>query len=246
MNLTYDAGVALVAGGTGGIGAAVARELCASDVPVALTFCRNEAGARTLAESLGAGATAHHWAGGGFADAGELLRRIRDERGAVRFVVSCSGLAQQAAFHALSEAAARQLVEVNLVGPLALVRAALVPMMKEGAGRVLLVGSVSGSRGFPGHTVYAATKAGLAGLTRALAREAGRFGVTVNCIEPGFIETPMTASVPPRVRRAWLERVPLERPGRPEEVAQLVAFVLSRQAGYLTGQTLVLDGGLSA
>ena len=97
-----------------------------------------------------------------------------------------------------------------------------------------------------GQTIYAATKAGLEGLTRSLAREAGLFGVTVNCVSPGFIETGMSAGLPRRVRDEWLKRIPLGRPGRAEEVAQLVTFVLSRQGSYLTGQTLTIDGGLAA
>jgi 3-oxoacyl-[acyl-carrier protein] reductase len=119
-------------------------------------------------------------------------------------------------------------------------------MMKAGFGRVVLLGSVSGSHGIPGHTVYAATKAGLEGFCRALAAEVGSFGVTVNCVAPGFIETPMIAGMPERARKGWLARIPVGRLGSPEDVAPLVEYLLSAEASYVTGQTIAIDGGLSA
>jgi 3-oxoacyl-[acyl-carrier protein] reductase len=147
--------------------------------------------------------------------------------------------------HNLDEATWRALIDVNLTSTVALVRAAVPAMQRAGAGRVVILGSVSGSRGIAGHTVYAATKAAIEGLVRSLAREAGPFGVTVNCVAPGWIESPMLDGVDDKARREWLRRIPLGRFGQPEDVAAVVAFLLSSAAGYVTGQTWTIDGGLS-
>jgi 3-oxoacyl-[acyl-carrier protein] reductase len=252
MKLTYDAGAALVTGGSGGIGSAIVAALAASGVPVAFTYRRG----RETAERLVTAVRAEHaegvapvvpyaWDSTAFDAARDLVRRVREDLGPVRFLVFASGIGQEAAFHALDEATARDLVETNLTGAVAATRAVVTAMMKDGAGRVVLVGSVSGRRGIAGHTVYAATKAALEGLARSLAREAGRFGVTVNCVAPGFVDTPMLAALPAPARSEWIARIPLGRLGRPEEVASLVLFLLSREAAYVTGQTYVIDGGVS-
>jgi 3-oxoacyl-[acyl-carrier protein] reductase len=170
---------------------------------------------------------------------------VRADLGPIRYLVSCTGLAQQAAFHRLTEPEIRTLVDVNLLGTIAIARAVVTPMMKSGAGRIVLVGSVSGGRGIAGHTVYAATKAAVEGLTRALAREAGPFGVTVNCVAPGLVATAMTDGMPAKTREDWLRRIALGRPARPEEIAAVVAFLLAGESAYVTGQTVVVDGGIS-
>ena len=248
MRLTFDAGVAIVAGGSGAIGSAVARRLSHCGLPVALTYHQGRAAAEALAGALKreAPAAAYAWGSGSFDDATRLLARVRDDLGGVRYLVACAGVGQECAFHRLSESEARGILETNLVAVVALARAVATSMMKGGAGRIVLIGSVAGRRGMEGQTVYAASKAALEGLTRALAREAGRFGVTVNCVAPGFVESRMTAAVPERVRAGWLAAIPAGRAGRAEEVADLVAFVASNEAAYLNGQTVVLDGGLCA
>ncbi len=247
MKLSFDAGAALVTGGSGGIGSAIVRALGASGVPVGFTY----SGGKERAEALLRGATADKslaafpWSGSSFAQAAELLHAVRSALGPVRFVVAAAGIAQRSALHRLGEDEARKLIDVNLTGALAVVRAAAPALMKDGTGRIVLVGSVSGRRGIAGHTVYAATKAALEGFARALAREAGPFGVTVNTVAPGFIDTQMLDGIPEGARAAWRERIPLARLGRAEEVAAAVSFLLSNEAAYVTGQTIVVDGGIS-
>jgi len=248
MNLTFDEGVALVAGGSGGIGAAIVRRLSDCSLPVAFTYHQSRQAADALLEA-GSGRArlaAYPWGTSSFDDAAKLVEQVHKDLGPIRYLVVASGVGQQAAFHRVSEVDARRIVETNLASVVSLTRAVVTPMMKAGAGRIVLIGSVAATRGMKGQTIYAATKAGVEGLTRALAQEAGLFGVTVNCVAPGFIDTGLTRELPQKVRDEWLERIPLGRPGSPEDVAPLVAFVLSREAAYLTGQTLTVDGGLSS
>jgi len=249
MKLTFDDGVALVSGGSGGIGSAIVSSLAESGVPVAFTYNRGKQVADELMRAAGVGpnrVTGYRWSGSGFREAAELVRRVTDEMGPIRYLVAAAGRAQEAAFHTLTEDHAKELIDTNLTSVIGLARAVATPMMKSGSGRIVFIGSVSGSRGIKGHTVYAATKAALEGLTRSLAREAGPFGVTVNCVAPGLVETPMTESMPAAARKGWLDRIPLGRPCRPGEVARSVGFLLSREAAYVNGQTLTIDGGLSA
>ncbi len=248
MILTYASGAALVTGGSGGIGSAVASLLAAEGVPVGITYHTRRDRAEETVRLAGEGArvAAYPWSSAAIEDAARLVQAAERDLGKLAYLVSCHGIAQASAFHAAPEAEWRGILETNLTSTVALARVMVGPMMRAGAGRIVLVTSVSGLRGLPGHTVYAATKAGLHGFVRSLAQECAAFAVTVNAVAPGFVDTPMLAHVPEKTRKTLVQRIPMGRLGTPEDVAHVVRFLLSEQASYVTGQTWVVDGGFAS
>jgi 3-oxoacyl-[acyl-carrier protein] reductase len=247
--VSSEAEVAIVTGGTRGIGRAIALELARAGCDLVITYRSDEAAAaaaRREIEGVGRRVEALR---SDVAVAGEAARVVgaaRERLGAPRILVNNAGILRDRALYAMSEEEWDAVLDTNLKGAFNLCRAAVGPMMKQGYGRIVNISSVSGLHGLPGQANYAASKAGLIGLTRVLAREAGRFGVTVNAVAPGFIEGEMLETVPQKQRQAALDRIPCRRFGTPEEVALLVRYLASEQAGYITGQVFVIDGGLTA
>ncbi len=247
MKLTYPEGVALVTGGSGGIGQSVVKNLARAGIPVGFTYRSQKKAAAALVDALPrkTKVQAYELAASTADIASRLLDDVESDLGPVRYLVHCAGTGQEGAFFGMAEDEWLRILDANLTTAIAVARAAVTPLLKAGFGRIIFLSSVSGLRGLKGHTIYAATKAGLDGFARALAQECASFGVTVNSIAPGYIDTPMLAAAPSARKKEWLRRIPMGRLGTPEEVASLVAFLCSEEAGYVTGQTWVMDGGIS-
>jgi len=238
-------GCALVTGASRGIGAAIAAALAADGWPVGVNFRSSEAaaaetvvrieeaGGRALA--LGADVTAPE-------QVEQLFTTLEQQYGRVLVLVNNAGLRSDNLALSLSDEDWSEVIDTNLSAAFRTTRHALRGMIRERFGRVINIASVIGPRANPGQANYAAAKAGLIGMTRTVAVEVARRGVTVNAIAPGLIDTDMTADLDGEL----LSAVPARRAGRPEEVAACASFLASEQAGYVTGSTLYVDGGLAA
>ncbi len=234
---------ALVTGATGGIGGAIARALHAAGATVLCAGTRIQVLDRLVAE-LGERALAMAV---DLKDpqAGEMLvRRAESDLGRLDIVVNNAGFTRDGLAVRMKDEDWDQVLEVNLTASFRLARAALKGMMKRREGRIVSISSVVGVSGNPGQANYVASKAGLIGMTKALALEVASRGITVNCVAPGFIATPMTEALTEAQRERILGNVPAGRLGTPEEVAAAVVFLASPEAVYITGQTLHVNGGL--
>jgi 3-oxoacyl-[acyl-carrier protein] reductase len=241
-----DGQVALVTGASRGIGAAIAHALGTAGATVIGT-ATTEAGAHTIGDALARAGARGRGAVLNVTDAegiDSLLGEIEKEFGAVSILVNNAGITQDNLLLRMKDAEWDAVIDTNLKSVFRLSRAVLRGMMKARAGRIINITSVVGASGNPGQANYAAAKAGVAGLTRALAREIGSRGITVNCVAPGFIDTDMTRALPEAARTALLGQIPLGRLGQPEDVAAAVLFLASPGGAYVTGATLHVNGGM--
>ncbi len=240
--------VALVTGASRGIGAAIATELARQGYRVVGT-ATSEASASAIGESLRAASASGLGRGlvyqanaEGAAEA--LMAEVLATEGHIDVLVNNAGVTRDNLAMRMKDEEWSTVIDTNLSAVFKLSRAALKPMMKARYGRIISITSVVGLSGNPGQANYAAAKAGLGGMTRALAREIGSRGITVNCVAPGFIETDMTRALPEAQIEALTQQIPAQRLGTPEDIAHAVGFLASDRAGYITGVTLSVNGGM--
>ena len=235
---------ALVTGASGGIGGGIARALHRQGAAVTLSGTRIDA-LEQLKSSLGERA---HVVAAKMDDPAEIDRLAKDAEaamGKLDILVNNAGITRDNISMRMKDEEWDKVLQVNLTGTFRLTRAAMRGMMRRRFGRVINITSIVGVTGNPGQANYAAAKAGLIGMSKSLAQELASRGITVNCVAPGFIATPMTDALTEDQRRAILARVPADRLGAPDEIAAGVVYLASDEAGYVTGQTLHINGGMA-
>lgn len=237
--------IALVTGASRGIGAAIALELAGRGFKVIGTATSEQGAAKISHELAGHAGCEGRVLNVNDAGAGDaLVDAIAQQHGALHVLVNNAGITRDMLAMRLKDEDWDAVVDTNLNAVFRMSRAVMRTMMKQRYGRIINITSVVGASGNPGQANYAAAKAGVAGMTRALARELGSRGITVNCIAPGFIETDMTGKLSAEQQKALLTQIPLGHLGKPSDVAHAVAYLASPEAAYVTGQELHVNGGM--
>lgn len=235
---------ALVTGASGGIGGAIARRLHGQGATVVLSGTRAEA-LEALAGELGERTQVMTCNLSDPAETEALVGRVEAEAGQLDILINNAGLTRDGLAMRMKDEDWQQVLDVNLTAAFRLARASLKGMMKRRWGRIIGISSIVGVTGNPGQANYAASKAGLIGMTKSLAQEVASRGITVNCVAPGMIETAMTDALNQQQRERILTAIPMQRLGKSEEIASGVVYLASEEAAYVTGQTLHVNGGMA-
>lgn len=239
---------AIVTGGSRGIGRAVAVRLAKDGMNLVINYRGNSAAAEEterLCRELGAEVLLVQGDVSHAEDCEKLAAQAKEAFGRVDVLVNNAGITRDGLLARMTEEDFRAVLDVNLVGPWNMIKAVNRIMMKQRYGRIVNLSSVTGLMGNMGQTNYAAAKAGILGMTKSYAREVAGRGITVNAVAPGFIDTDMTEAMPEGAKDKIITGIPMGRTGKPEDVAEAVAFLASEQAGYITGEVLRVDGGMA-
>ncbi|SEK51553.1 MULTISPECIES: 3-oxoacyl-[acyl-carrier-protein] reductase [Pseudobutyrivibrio] len=239
--------VALVTGGSRGIGRVIAENLAKSGINIAICYSGNENAAQETIESCkkhGVQAMYIKADVSNADDVSEMFNQIKELMGPVEILVNNAGITRDGLLLRMSEADYDAVLDTNLKGTFLCTKAAIKDMMKARNGRIINITSIVGVQGNAGQANYSASKAGVIGFTKSVAREYGSKGITVNAVAPGFIQTAMTDQLPDNVKEAYLKQIPLARFGTPEDVADVVDFLASDKASYITGQVIEVTGGM--
>lgn len=246
--MDYHNQVAIITGGASGIGRAISLELARLGCTVIINYNTSATAALELVKTIeanGGQARAYQCDVGSFAASKEFVDSVVQEFQRIDILVNNAGVTSDGLMLRMSESQFDSVIQTNLKGVWNMCKHVLRPMIKASFGRIINIASVSGVIGLAGQTNYSAAKAGILGLTKALAKEVGNRNITVNSIAPGFIETPMTGKLPPELVEASIKQIPVGRMGQPSDVAYAVAFLASSGASYIHGHTLEVDGGMT-
>jgi acetoacetyl-CoA reductase len=236
--------VAIVTGGGRGIGLSICQRLLRGGAQVAAGYSRDVGAAQRLADEHPGKVTIHQGNIANVDDCERVVEEVVAQHGRVDILVNNAGITADKTVRRMTPEEWNHVVQVNLNGAFYMSRAALPHMTEAGYGRIVNISSVIGERGNIGQANYAAAKSGLFGLTKSLALETARRGITVNCVAPGFIETDMVATVPDEVLERIVGEIPVGRLGDPDEIARVVEFVVAKESGYITGAIFSVNGGL--
>jgi NAD(P)-dependent dehydrogenase (short-subunit alcohol dehydrogenase family) len=240
--------VAIVTGGTRGIGAGITRQLAKSGVAVGAGYSRGTEAAEALRATLeaeeGATVSVHQGRVDEPADCERVFAEVLERYGRVDFLINNAGITIDKTMRKMTVDDWQRVLNVNLFGSFCMIKAVLEHMIERGSGRIVNISSVTGETGNVGQANYAASKAGMFALTKSLAMEVAKRGITVNAVSPGFIETEMVAAMPAGAIDKYIERIPVRRMGNPEDVAHVVQFLLEDASSYITGATYSVSGGL--
>ena len=233
--------VALVTGGTRGIGASISQKLQEAGYTVAAVYHGNESVAQAFHKKTGI--SVYKWDVGDFAACHEGIAKVSKDLGPIDVLVNNAGITRDGVLHKMDHAQWSDVIQTNLTSCFNMCRQVIEPMRNRGYGRIINISSINGQKGQFGQTNYSAAKAGIIGLTKALAQESAIKGITVNAIAPGYINTEMTQIMAEPILTKITQQIPMNRLGNPDEIASTVVFLASEDAGFITGTTLTVNGG---